>query len=132
MQHNYCHVCRRGRGRHARDEDDEDAELLQDEENDGGSNQVRLDHATVGAGRIVAMKTTLAERGFESCWLTGYFTRQLAGYPLCRTKHCAAVCACHCARITPALCACGVCICVCIAGAQAAGAAVHPDWWHAA
>jgi hypothetical protein len=40
-----CAMCRalsrRGRGRHARDEDDEDAELLQDEENDGGSNQAR-------------------------------------------------------------------------------------------
>lgn len=31
---------RGGRGRHAHAEDDEDAELLQDEENDGASNQV--------------------------------------------------------------------------------------------
>jgi hypothetical protein len=31
---------RRGRGRHARDEDDEDAELLRDEEADGGASQV--------------------------------------------------------------------------------------------
>lgn len=45
-------VLRRGRGRHARDEDDEDAELLQDEENDGGSNQVRGRHCIAPAGRI--------------------------------------------------------------------------------
>jgi len=42
-------VLRRGRGRHARDEDDEDAELLQDEENDGGSNQVRCWHCIAPA-----------------------------------------------------------------------------------
>jgi hypothetical protein len=34
------HFQRRGRGRHARDEDDEDAELLRDEEADGGASQV--------------------------------------------------------------------------------------------
>jgi hypothetical protein len=35
-----CWLHRRGRGRHARDEDDEDAELLRDEEADGGASQV--------------------------------------------------------------------------------------------